>query len=93
MRGKQFRDVLLFVQHTHHQRLLNLVKSAICHRDCRCHTQRLICEASLTEELTSVQNGDDRLLALLTNLRFPFPEKSLVTMPGIFIIPNRDEQY
>ena len=65
MLDKQFRNVVLFVEHSRHQRLLNLVESAICHGDSRCHTRLLTCEASLTEELTGAQNGDNRFLALL----------------------------
>ena len=65
MLDKQFRDVVLLVKHARHQRLLNLVKSAIGHRDSRCHAQRLTGEASLAEELAGAQNGDDRFFALL----------------------------
>src|SRR5207249_2115722 len=38
---------------------------AIGHRASRGDAQWLTCEASLAEELTSVQNGNDRFLALL----------------------------
>ena len=65
MRDEQFRDVVLFVEHAHHQRFFDLVKSTIGQRGCRGHTQRLSGEASFAEELTGTQNGDDRFLALL----------------------------
>src|SRR5512136_1680638 len=65
MLDKQFRDVVLFVEHARHQRLLNLVESAIRHGDSRCHTRWLTCEASLAEEFAGAQNGDNGLFALL----------------------------
>src|SRR3990172_5213434 len=64
MRNKQFRDVVLFVQHARHYRLRNPHQSAICHRDRRCYPQRLTSEAPLAEETAATQNGDNRFLAL-----------------------------
>ena len=65
MRDEQFRDAVLFVEHAHHQQLFDLVKSTIGQRASRGHAQRPTGEASLAEELTGAQNGDDRFLALL----------------------------
>src|ERR1039458_4968279 len=65
VRHEQFRDSVLLVEQTHHQRLLNSIKSAIRQRGGRCETQRLASKASLTEELVVAQNTDDRFLALL----------------------------
>ena len=56
MLDKQFRNIVMLVKHSLHQRLLNLVKGAICHRNSRFHTHRLTGEASLAEELT-VRSG------------------------------------
>ena len=77
MRDEQFRDVVLFVKHSSHQRFLDFVKRAIRQCDSRCHAQRLAGEAALAEELTGVENGDDRLLALLgydRDLYLAFPD-------------------
>ena len=65
MRDKKFRDFVLLVEQTHHQRLLNPVKSAIAHRDSRGNAHRLAGEASLTEKLVVAQNADNRFLSLL----------------------------
>jgi len=65
MFNKQFRNILVFVKYTLHQRLLNLVQGAACYRNSRCHTHRLIGEASFTKKFTFVQNCDDRFFALL----------------------------
>jgi hypothetical protein len=56
---------VLFVQRARHQRLLNPGQRAVGHRGSRGDAQQLTCQASLTEELTVAQNGDDRFLALL----------------------------
>src|ERR1700674_417072 len=65
MRDEQFRDVELFVEDARHPRLLDADKTTIGHRGCGRDAQRLTCQASLAEEITGVQNGNDRLLALL----------------------------
>src|SRR5436309_7492891 len=65
MRDEQFRDLVPLVKHAQHQQLLDPEEIAICDRCGRCHAQRLACQASLAEELTGVQCGDDRFLALL----------------------------
>ena len=65
MPDKQFRNIVMIMKYTLHQRFLNLVKGAIGHRNSRCHAQRLTGEASLAEELTGAQNGDDCFFALL----------------------------
>src|ERR1019366_777809 len=74
MRDEQFRDAVLLVEQTHHQRLLDSVKSAIRHRARRGDAQRLAGQASLTKELIVAQNADDRFLALFGSHReFYFP--------------------
>ncbi len=60
---------MLFVEDTRHQGLLDLVESAICHGDSRCHTRWLTREASLAEKFASAQNGDNRFFALLGHNR------------------------
>jgi hypothetical protein len=64
MRDEQFRDVVLFVEHVRHQRLLNLDQRAIGSRNRRGDAQRPAGEASLAEEVTGAQNDDDRFLLL-----------------------------
>ena len=61
---EQFRDVVLFVQHAHHQRLVDLVKSAVGQRGSRGHAQRPAGEAPLAEKLTGApaQNVSSSLL-------------------------------
>ena len=56
---------MLFVKHLCHQGLLNLIKGTICHGDSCPHSQWLSRKASLTEEFTVTQNGDNRFLAVL----------------------------
>jgi len=65
MRDEQVRDVLLFVEHARHQHLLNLDQRAIGNRGRRGDAQRLTGKASLAEEVTIPQEGDDRFLTLL----------------------------
>ena len=65
MFDKQFRNVMMLEKHMLHQRLLDLVKRAICHRSSRRGTLRLPGEASLAEKLTGVEDCDDRFFALL----------------------------
>src|ERR1035441_9714662 len=65
MREEQFRNVALLVQHARYQRLRNPDQIAICHRGSRCDAQLLTCQASLAEEVTVAQDGDDRFLALV----------------------------
>ena len=62
MHDEQFREVVLFVQCARHQRLLNPGQSAISHGGSRGDAQQLACQASLAEEVTVAQNGDDRFL-------------------------------
>ena len=65
MLDKQFRNIVMLVKHTRHQRFIDLIKGAIGHRDSRCYAQRLAGEASLAEELPRAQDCDDRFFALL----------------------------
>lgn len=69
MLDKQFRGVMLVVENTRHQRLLDLVESTICHGDRRCCTGSLTRKASLAEELPGTQNGNDCFPALFGNNR------------------------
>jgi len=76
----------MLMKHTLHQRLLNLVKGAICYGNSRCHTYCLTGEASLTEELTCVQNRDDRFFALWgdngeLHLASPYVEQRIRWLP------------
>ena len=64
MLDKQFRHILMLVEHARHQQLINLVKAAFGHRNSCCHAQRLPGEASLAEELAGAQYRDDRFFAL-----------------------------
>lgn len=54
----------MFVKYPHHKRLVNFVQSTVRHRNSRCHAQRLPCEASVAEELSCIQSGDNRFFAL-----------------------------
>ena len=65
MHDEQFREAVLFVQRARRQRLLNPVQRAIGHGGSRGDAQRLTSQASLTEELTVAQNGNDRFLAFM----------------------------
>jgi hypothetical protein len=65
MRDEHFRNAVLFVEHVRHHRLLNLDQRAIGSRGRRADAQRPAGEASLAEEVTGTQDGDDRFLALL----------------------------
>ncbi len=69
MLDKQLRNVVLFVERSRHQRLINLVESAICQGDSGCCARWLTCEASLAEEFPGAQNGDDCFLSLFGNSR------------------------
>jgi hypothetical protein len=74
VRDEQFRDTELLVKETHHQCLLDSVKSAIRHRARRGDAQRLTGQASVTEKLVVAKNAYDRFLALLRGHReFYFP--------------------
>src|SRR3990172_10400442 len=64
MLDEQFRDTVLFVEHPCHGLPRNPHKRAICHRDGCFYAQRLTGEASLAEEITGFQKGDNRFLAL-----------------------------
>jgi len=65
MVDEHFRHAVLFVEHARHDRLGNPHKSAICQRHSRFPAQRLtVEEASLAEEISVVQNGDNRFAAL-----------------------------
>jgi hypothetical protein len=65
VREEQFRDAVLLVEQTRHQRLLDPVNSAIAHGDSGREAQRLAGQASFAEELVVAQNADDRFLALV----------------------------
>jgi hypothetical protein len=65
MCDEQFRDIVLFVQRAHHQRLRDPGQMASGHCGSRSDAHGLTCEASLAEELPGTQNGDNRFLALV----------------------------
>ena len=65
MRHKQFRDVVLFVEHSHHQWFFNPVKGAVGKRGSRSHAQRPSGKASFAEKLTGTYHRDNCFLALL----------------------------
>ncbi len=61
---EKFREIMLFMEHAGHQRLIDPYKAAIGDGRGRSNAQWLSGEASFAEKVAAIENGYDRLFAL-----------------------------